>query len=261
MTYLMEAPTDGRRLVAQERAHPSRSRLRAARVRKGMRVADVGCGAGATLPAILDLVGPKGSVVAVDPSAARLDEARAMGLGGRVELVQAALPNTTLPTASVDVAWSQFVFEYLPEPQPAVEELIRITRPGGKVVVSDVDGLGRGMWPIPETVSVGTPGLFKALARTGFDPDAGRKLFHSFSMAGLTDIRVHLSSLYVAAGSADQRLIDDWKERLRLVAPIAAPEFQGAAAYERFCQDYLEALTAPDVLKFTIVLVTEGTRR
>lgn len=261
MTYLMEAATDGRRLVAQEQANPSLERLRAAGLRRGMRVADIGCGSGATFPSILGLVGPEGSIVAVDPSAERLAEARAMADTGRVELIQAGLPQTTLPDASVDVAWCQFVFEHLSDPSAGVEELVRITRPGGKVVVSDVDGLGLGVWPVPETVRVGTPGLFRALAQTGFDPDAGRKVFNRFHRAGLVDLRVHLSSLYIAAGSANDRLIDDWRQRLRLIGPIASREFPSAVAYEDFCREYLEALAAPDALKFTIVLVTEGTRR
>jgi len=261
MTYLMEAATDGRRLLAQEQANPSVERLRAVGLQRGMRVADIGCGSGAILPAILGLVGPEGSVVGVDPSAERLAEARALATTGAVEWTQAALPHTTLPDASVDLAWCQFVFEHLSDPGAGVEELVRITRPGGKVVVSDVDGLGLGMWPLPEAVRVGSPGLFRALAQTGFDPDAGRKLFSLFHRAGLVDLKVHLSSLYIAAGSADERLIDDWRQRLRLIAPIASREFPDAVAYEVFCRAYLEALAAPDALKFTIVLVTEGTRR
>lgn len=260
MPYLMEASTEGVRLRTQEHSCPSLERLAAAGLARGMRVADVGCGSGATLSSLLDLVGPEGSVVAVEPNAERLAEAGALG-DGRVELIQAALPRTGLPDASVDFAWCQFVFEYLPEPRAALDELIRITRPGGKVVVSDVDGLGKSMWPLPASVQEGSPLLWRSLARTGFDPDVGRKMLHLFHQAGLEHLHVRLWPLHVTAGAADARLLEDWRQRFQLIAPVAAPEFGGPDAFGRFCNDYLDALAAPDVLKYNVVLVTEGVRR
>ena len=260
MSYMMEAPSEGQRLTAQECSNPSQPRLVAAGLGPGMRVVDVGCGAGATLPAMLELVGPSGHITAVEPNEERLAAAQVSTGSPQVAFVRSSLPRISLPSASADFVWSQFVFEYLADPAAALEELIRIARPGGKVVVSDVDGVGLGLWPLPELVREGAPRFLRALARTGFDGDIGRKLFTLFHHAGLTQVRVHLSHLYLCAGAAE-RLYDDWVQRFKVLAPIGVPELGGQEQYERYCRAYLDALAAADTLKFAIVLVTEGTRK
>src|SRR5215469_7979008 len=45
-------------------------------LRRGMRVADLGCGVGMVTALLADLVGPTGSVVGIDSSAAQLAQAR-----------------------------------------------------------------------------------------------------------------------------------------------------------------------------------------
>lgn len=260
MSYLMEAREESHRLIEQERSNPSHSRLLAAGLRPGARVVDVGCGSGATIPAMLELIGPSGQITAVEPNDDRLDDARKLTSDDRVAFVKGSLPDTKLPSACADFVWSQFVFEYLPEPAAGLEEMIRIARPGGKVVVSDIDGAGLGLWPVPDVVQAGFPRFLKALAKTGFDIEVGRKLFTMFHRAKLTQIRVHLSHLYLAAGTADRRLFNDWVQRFRVLAPIATPEFGSEENYDLFCRAYLGAVAAPDTLKFAIVLITEGTR-
>lgn len=256
----MEARTESQRLIKQERSAPSHPRLIACGLKPGMSAVDIGCGSGATLPALLDLVGPTGRVTAVEPSEERLRDARAAHDDHRLTFVCSGFPDTTLPSASADFVWSQFVFEYLTNPEEALAEMRRIAKPGGKVVVSDIDGFGLGLWPVPEPVKAGIPHFLGALAKTGFDIEIGRKLFTLFHRSGLIDVRVHLSPFYLAPGAADERLIDDWVQRFRVLQPVAAPALGGAEAYHRFCEAYLGALSAPDALKFAIVLVTEGTR-
>src|SRR5262249_51604795 len=61
-------------------------------LRRGMRVADVGCGVGTVTALLAYLVGPEGHVVGIDASAAQLDQAR--------ERVKAGHPNTSFVQAS-----------------------------------------------------------------------------------------------------------------------------------------------------------------
>ena len=202
MSYLMESSKEGQRLVQQERANPSSVRLLQAGLRRGERVADLGCGSGAVMPAILDLVGPEGWVTGVDLSPERVEEARRLlGPARNAEVRLGALPATGLPEASFDFTWSQFVFEYLREPEAALREMIRVTRPGGRVAVADVDGIGLAFWPRPAVLEEGTEPFMRALSATGFDFFIGRKLFTLFRQAGLADVSVHLSPLYVSAGA------------------------------------------------------------
>ena len=260
MSYLMESAGEGQRLLAQERANPSAVRLLQAGLSAGMKVADLGCGSGAVMTSILELVGPEGSVTGLDPSLERVEEARALVQGAaNVEVKQGSLPATGLPEQAFDFTWSQFVFEYLREPATALQEMIRLTKPGGTVAVADVDGIGLAFWPRPAVVEEGIEPFMRALTSTGFDFFVGRKLFTLFRQAGLKDVSVHLSSLYVSAG-ADARLLADYTQRFEVLAPIASKTFGSEQKYWDFTQGYLSMLADPDALKYAVVLTVAGRR-
>ena len=68
--------------------------LLASGLRRGMRVADLGCGVGLVTALLAELVGPEGQVVGLDASAAQLAEARQrMPTGGAdVRFIEAGVP-------------------------------------------------------------------------------------------------------------------------------------------------------------------------
>lgn len=258
----MEHSAESRRLLAQEQANPSLERLRLTGLTAGQAALDMGCGPGAVTSAMAALVGPKGSVTAADPSPERLEEARRRLFGlPQVRFEQAALPGTGLPAASFDYVWCQFVLEYLAEPTSALGELARLTRPGGKVVVSEIDGFGLAYWPAPAVVERGRATFLDALAKTGFDLFIGRKLFHHFHALGLADVKVHLSPFHVTAGAADEQLEDDWRTRFEALSPVMVPAFGGPAPWREFQAAYLALLADPTAFKYSVILTAEGTRR
>jgi SAM-dependent methyltransferase len=261
MNYLMECPDEGKRLLAKEQFSPSRERLLASGLRPGMRVADIGCGVGAVTETILEIIGPRGSVVGIDPSAARLAEARAtLGRHPNVQLFESGLPSTALASNSFDYVWCQFVLEYLLDPMPGIAELRRLARPGARVVVSEIDALGLNNWPFPEHLQHGSNAMLRALAKVGFDVHCGRKMFQRFRSACFDDIKVFVTPMYVAAGEASKELITDWEIRFHTLAPVAISEFGSQIAYERFVLSYMELLSDPDALKYSVALTTVGTK-
>jgi SAM-dependent methyltransferase len=256
----MESDAEARRLVAQAQANPVLEHLRTTGLSEGHVALDVGCGPGVITEVMATQVGPKGSVVGLDFNAQRLTEARARcAYLGNCRFLDADLRASGLPDAAFDYVWSQFVFEYLPQPEPALAELLRVTRSGGRVVVSDVDGVGMFNWPCPPLVQEGFPKLVGAMTTaTGFDIHVGRKMYSLFRRAGLVDVRVHLAPLWVVAGKADARLVEDWDIRLRTLEPVAAPFFGGVEAYRAFSRAYMDLLCDPEALKYSVLLVTEG---
>jgi SAM-dependent methyltransferase len=255
----MESEREAQRLVLQAQANPVVQHLRATGLAEGQVALDAGCGPGVITEVMASLVGTSGSVLGLDLSAERLEDARARCAHlGNCRFLQADVGNTGLADAAFDYVWSQFLFEYLPQPERALTELIRVTRPGGRVVVSDVDGVGMFNWPWPPALQEGFQKLVVALSAGGFDIHVGRKMFHLFRRAGLQDVRVHLAPLWVVAGSADARLVQDWEIRLRTLEAVAAPSFGGTDAYRKFSRAYMELLCDPDALKYSVLLVTEG---
>jgi arsenite methyltransferase len=108
--------------------------------RPGERVLDAGCGPGFYSRELLDRVGPDGSVTGVDLSPQMLASAkrRCEGHGNvRFEVGDAtALP---VESGSFDRALSVQVLEYVEDIPAALAELHRALRPGGRVVIWDVD--------------------------------------------------------------------------------------------------------------------------
>lgn len=99
-------------------------------------VADLACGTGSVAAEIAPHVA---RVLAVDQSTAMLAAARKRAAGFRnVELLRGDLAALPIPDASVDAALLLLALTYVAEPQPAVEEMARILKPGGRAVIVDL---------------------------------------------------------------------------------------------------------------------------
>ncbi|MCX7671371.1 MAG: methyltransferase domain-containing protein, partial [Anaerolineae bacterium] len=106
-------------------------------LRPEMHVADVGCGTGFLTAGLAPLVE---QVYALDGSAAMLDAARRR-LAAFANIVYlmtdgGALP---LPDASVDAVLANMYLHHCPDPAAAICEMTRILRPGGRLVITDLD--------------------------------------------------------------------------------------------------------------------------
>ena len=109
------------------------ARRRAARARRG-RYLEVGCGSGADALGLASRF--RVSVTGVDVSGAMVDEARRRGLRDAYVASAEALP---FADSSFDGCWADRVFQHLSDPDAALAEMVRVTRPGGRIVVADPD--------------------------------------------------------------------------------------------------------------------------
>jgi SAM-dependent methyltransferase len=104
-------------------------------------VLDSGCGSGFHTLLLAEEL-PNGNVLAVDLSSEMLDRlrkiARKRGLEDRIEVIHGDGLDLDLDDNSVDRALSAAVWHHLDDPQGACKELVRVVRPGGRVVVSDL---------------------------------------------------------------------------------------------------------------------------
>jgi SAM-dependent methyltransferase len=106
----------------------------------GERILDVGCGPGFYVAEILERVGDGGRVAGVDSSPAMLAlAARRVAAHENVELREGGATALPFPDASFDAALSVQVLEYVDDVSAAIAELHRVIRPGGRLVVWDVD--------------------------------------------------------------------------------------------------------------------------
>jgi SAM-dependent methyltransferase len=187
-TYLLgDSRTEAERLRAQARlwdptAHALFDRLK---IRRGMRVLEIGPGAGSLHRALRRRV--RGAVDAVEPSetfARGLDRLAARDGFGQGQIWRANLADVRLPHAAYDVIFARWVFLFLPDPGAHVRQLARALRPGGRLAIEDYQRETMRMIPVP-----GVWERFLAADRVFFETQGGH-----------ASIGARLPSLFTAAG-------------------------------------------------------------
>jgi SAM-dependent methyltransferase len=186
----------------------TRRLLAAAGIRRGMRVADLGCGVGMVTAMMGELVGPRGHVVGIDASAAQLAQARQrLRSGGtNVRFVQASATDTGLPPASFDLVYCRFLLIHLPEPQRALGEMHALLRPGGTLVCEDGDLTSAGSEP-PSALDAFADLWGRLGPRRGLDYTLGRRLFHMVLAAGFPAPEIIFNQPVLARGE-NKRLLE-----------------------------------------------------
>lgn len=108
--------------------------------REGSRVADIGAGEGELAVEIARRIGASGRVYATElgeeERAAIRERARAAGVAN-VEVVEAQISATGLPTACCDAAFLRNVYHHLSDPSAIAKDIERALVPGGTLVVID----------------------------------------------------------------------------------------------------------------------------
>lgn len=117
--------------------------LRLLGVGPGEQVLDVGCGSGAVTRAMARLVAPDGRATGLDASPALLAFARQYAEeeapGQSIDFREGDCRSLPFPDASFDAVLAATVLSHVPDAERALAEMVRVTRPGGRVGVFDFD--------------------------------------------------------------------------------------------------------------------------
>jgi ubiquinone/menaquinone biosynthesis C-methylase UbiE len=110
-------------------------------LRGDMSVLELGSGPGFVTEALAKLM-PDGEVTALEIDPVLIERAEAY-LGGKQgknwRIVQGDVMSTGLPDNSFDFVYGRYLFQHLPDPVGAAKEALRVLKPGGKLVIFDVD--------------------------------------------------------------------------------------------------------------------------
>lgn len=153
----------------------------------GHDVLDAGCGPGRVTRWLSSRVGRNGSVVGLDEDEGALAWA-AWALqdledaGPLIELWQGDVQALPFHDARFDAAWCSSVLGYVSDPQAAMRELVRVVRPGGRVVIVSGDASRWMFLPISPDLE---RDIWEAESRaataghwgSGTDLHLGRRLF------------------------------------------------------------------------------------
>ena len=247
---LGRSEAETRRLILQHLIYAPLTRrvLEAAGIGAGMRVLDVGSGAGDVAQLLADLVGPTGRVVGVDQNAAILDTARARvaAAGWRNVEFHAGEAAEVAPGEVFDAAVGRWVLMYQPDPAALLRRLATRLRAGGVVAFHENDfGYPPGTfppselsqqvqrWSFPPGAPGGPPGgpaggaAAKPPGPGGPEMRMGTKLFQTYLDAGLPAPQLRLEA--PIGGGPDWPGYEYTAETLRSLLP-ALQRITGADA-------------------------------
>jgi SAM-dependent methyltransferase len=187
---LGRSEAETRRLIVQHQLYGpfTRQFLTAAGVTAGMKVLDVGSGAGDVALLLAELVGPQGQVVGVDTNAAILDTGRARveAAGWTTVRFLAGDALALELDGDFDAVVGRWVLQYTPDPAALLRRARDWLRPGGIVAFQEID------LSVPPRAYPSGP-LHDQVVRwttpppgaPGPDPEMGLKLFMTYLAAGL----------------------------------------------------------------------------
>ena len=256
--YIMEDPREALRLELKVDPDAWVQKYLAHRVCPGAEILSVGCGPGVILRAVTQL---DSSIKAtgIDVSEGRLQQAREKNReNSRVRFVCGDAQSMEFRSNSFDLVYCRMLLQYLKEKERAVSEMARVCKPGGTILLQDLDG--QLLWHYPEDPSVQRTleRVVEALSATGFDPFVGRKLFWLARNAGLTNIDVQVEYYHLIAGEADPHILQQWELKLEIAKPQLARVLGGEREAEEQSRAFLEYLRRPDSLTYSTVFTVAG---
>jgi ubiquinone/menaquinone biosynthesis C-methylase UbiE len=125
-------------LQGQEQA--IQTALRQLALAPGQRVLEVGSGTGDFARQIAAAVGPTGSVTGIDLSAATVITATDRNAGDRLPLTFQIgdAHHLDFPDQCFDRTCAMLVLRHVDDPVRVLQEMVRVTRPGGRIVVREI---------------------------------------------------------------------------------------------------------------------------
>lgn len=204
--YLLgHSPREIERLKWQARliAPITRRYFREAGLMSGMRVLEVGSGAGDVAFLVADLVGEHGAVVGVDRSAAALDTARARASAARRHNVTflEGDPGDMAFDLPFDAVVGRYVLQFQPDPAAMLRRLTANLRPGGVVAFHEIDWGGGCSYPPVPTFDRCYAWGHETLRRYGTETHMGCKLNATFLAAGLAAPAMRLEAVVGGGGA------------------------------------------------------------
>ena len=224
------------------------------------RFLEVGCGPGEFIHAVM---GEKPGIraVGVDISPERIDVARERNAEWpATQFFARAAHETGLDTSSCDLVFSRFMMEYVRNKQEVVDEMFRVCRHGGKVILQDLDGQLLWHYPERQPMMKDLEKVISALEQTGFDPFVGRKLAYFAKKAGFAETQVAIEPYHLIVGAVDPVSRGHWQAKLEIARPLVAQVFGSEDAASDFVNRCLAYFDDPETMTYSVLFTVTASK-
>jgi ubiquinone/menaquinone biosynthesis C-methylase UbiE len=198
------------RLVTQARLIDpiTRQIFKEAGIAVGMRVLDVGSGAGDVAFLVAEIVGPAGEVIGTDRAARAIATARARARAMALSNVsfQEGDPTEMTFDRGFDAIVGRYILVFSPDPAAMLRKLSRHLRTGGVMAFHEVDRGGACSLPPLPTYDRCEHWITETLRLMGNEPRIGLKLYAHFVAAGMPPPSMRLQAIIGGAADSEARL-------------------------------------------------------
>jgi SAM-dependent methyltransferase len=175
--------------------------LQDAGLRRGDRCLDLGCGGGHVVLDMARMAGPGGFVTGLDfdPQIVELarQDAEDVGFSNVAYHVGDA---QVFDGGPFDLIYARFLLSHLGEPENVLARMRQLARPGGRIVLEDIDMSGSYCHPHHRAHARSAELYTAAVRRNGGDADLGRRLPAIALAAGLGDVHWNVFQPVHASG-------------------------------------------------------------
>ena len=197
--------------------------LLAAGIGPGMRVLDVGCGAGDVTFLVSEMVGSEGRVVGADRAPAALAAAERRAAAHPIQNVsfREGDPAALSFEHQFDAVIGRYVLMFQADPVAMLRGVARHLRPGGTIVFHEPDWDGCRSSPPAPTYDRCCRWIVETFRRSGIETSMGIKLDAAFRAAGLVPPSMHVEAVIGGTKGGP-----DWSHQIAELAVTMLPEIQ-----------------------------------
>lgn len=174
----------------------------------------------------------------------------------RLQFVEGSVTAMPLESNQFDVAYARFLFQHLPDPRAAVQEIWRVLKPGGKLIISDIDDALFGLFQpdLPEFAPI-LAAFGDVQAARGGNRHIGRQLWPILSAAGFCNGEVEVIGSHSAERGITSFLQHIDPDRLQ---SLVQHGYVAAAEFDRYRDALARFAAAPEAYTLWLSILVCG---
>jgi len=261
--YLMEGDDEALRLDVKTDGALVEEQALWAGIKPGMRIADLGCGAGKTTFHLNRLVQPNGQTIGVDIGKQRVEYARNHYSDEGIEYVLGDIRQPLDQLGRFDFIWVRFVLEYYAkESFDIARNISQNLKPGGILCLIDLDSNCLRNFGLSKRLENAMVQIMKNLeTHFNFDPYVGLKLYSYLFDLGLAEIEVKVTPHNLIYGDLRENDAFNWTKKVEIAARQSGFGFdEYEDGYEEFFQEFKQYFATQRRFTYTPMIWCRGRR-